>query len=441
MDTYLPPLLLTYLAAFRPAFSTRTWPYFQGFIWALLVLEGRKCVTRLSRACVFIDRHLASWERFLSQHPWDLTQVTAQLVSLLGEHLGEALLWGGAYLVALDTTFIAKVKGRMLGVQRWKITSDNPDRGEHLTGHQWALAGLLARFQQRELCFPVLTRLVSGARNPSHFKVSPEGVVSPMTFWDCVLAVVFQMALLLKGRPFRVVADAAFSKAPFLEPLLQQGITVISRLRHDAVGWEDPPPYSGRGRPPKRGKRWKLKELWGAYSPQTVRACLYGQVREVAVVVRQVWLRGLSQKVQVVVTQGFKEPILLVCTDLSLTAAQILEIYAARFSLELALRDLKGYVGMGDYQSPTTGAILRFVQLCCVALGVGRLVLLRPEGASEWLGESSKSPVSEVPWSFGRLRRGLRRFALRRMLFSKFAVGADFEKVSREAEALLRLVA
>lgn len=441
MDTYLPPLLLTYLAGFRPAFSSRTWPYFQGFIWALLVLEGRKCITRISRACVFIDRHLASWERFLSQHPWDLTQVTAQLVHLLLEHIGDHLRWGGAYLVALDTTFIAKVKGRMLGVQRWKITSDNPDRGESLTGHQWALAGLLARFEQRWLCFPVLTRLVSGAKHPSHFKVSPEGVVAPMSFWDCVLAAVFQMEVLLKDLPFRVVADAAFSKAPFLEPLLQRGIGVISRLRQDAVGWDDPPAYSGRGRPPKWGKRWKLKELWGACSPQKVSACLYGQAVEVAVVVRQVWLRGLSQKVQVVVTQGFKEPILLVCTDLSLTAAQVLESYAARFSLELALRDLKGYLGMGDYQSPTPGAILRFVQLCCVAFGVGRLMLLRPEGASAWLEESPKSAVSEAPWSFGRLRRGLRGFALRRVLFSKFAAGADFEKVSGEAEALLRLVA
>ena len=45
---------------------------------------------------------------------------------------------------------------------------------------------------------------------------------------------------------------------------------------------------------------------------------------------------------------------ILVSTDLSLTAAQIIEIYAARFSLEIAIRDLKQHFGFEDYQATTT---------------------------------------------------------------------------------------
>ena len=48
------------------------------------------------------------------------------------------------------------------------------------------------------------------------------------------------------------------------------------------------------------------------------------------------WLRDVEQKVKVVVIEGLKQPILLVCTDLALTMAQIIEIYAARFPIELA---------------------------------------------------------------------------------------------------------
>ena len=71
-------------------------------------------------------------------------------------------------------------------------------------------------------------------------------------------------------------------------------------------------------------------------------------------VVRDVWLRDVSEKVRVVVVEGVKRPILLACTDQRMNAAQILELYAARFSLELAIRELKGFVGLGDYQSTTT---------------------------------------------------------------------------------------
>ena len=46
--------------------------------------------------------------------------------------------------------------------------------------------------------------------------------------------------------------DSYFANASFIKPLMEKGIAVISRLRKDAVGWDDTPEYSGRGRPRKR---------------------------------------------------------------------------------------------------------------------------------------------------------------------------------------------
>jgi len=42
------------------------------------------------------------------------------------------------------------------------------------------------------------------------------------------------------GPAIRVVLDAYFSKAPFLNPMIKAGAGVISRLRNDAVGWDEP---------------------------------------------------------------------------------------------------------------------------------------------------------------------------------------------------------
>ena len=122
-----------------------------------------------------------------------------------------------------------------------------------------------------------------------------------------------------------------------------------------------------RGRKPRYGLKWTLASLLRAQTPTRDCLTLYGKLTEVVFVVRDVWLRDVAQKVRVVVLEGAKEPIILVCTDLSLSALQIIEIYGARFSIELTIRDLKQHFGLGDYQCTTTLAILRFLHLaCCV---------------------------------------------------------------------------
>jgi hypothetical protein len=217
------------------------------------------------------------------------------------------------------------------------------------------------------------------------------------------------------------------------------GVTLIPRLRHDAVGWDDPV-YGGRGRPPKRGRQWALADLWKAGPRETLTAHLYGKLVEVSVVMREVWLRDVTAKVRVVVVEGVERPFLLVCTDLTLTAQQILELYAARFSLELAIRDLKGFFGLGDYQATTTVAFCRFVLLSCVACCLGRL-LLHQGHVDAWLPEPSNAPVSETRSSFARLRRGLRGVVLKQFIFSKFPPQADFEKLAAELTPLYQLAA
>lgn len=439
MNNFFPEILVTYLLPFRQAFSQPGWRYFQGFIWAMLVSTGRKCVSQIGRTCFFVERSLSSWERFLAEQQWDMDQVMLALFGLFQQELGESLMYAGRYVIGLDPTFVAKVKGRMLGVQTWREHSENPDRGTQVTGHQWMLGGLLAKLGERWRCFPVWSRLVSGKQHPSHFVVSPDGEVHRMSIWATALAMITQAASMLTGFPLCVVMDAYFAKACMWNPVIELGVTLITRLRHDAVGWDDPE-YCGRGRPPKRGRKWKLTELWQAAPHETVTAHLYGKVGEVSVVVRDVWLRDVSDKVRVVVVEGVHRPILLACTDLTMSARQILELYAARFSLELAIRDLKGFLGLEDYQSTTTLAFCRFVLLGCVALCLGRL-LLHGKHVDAWLDDLSGAPVKETGFSFARLRRGLRCFVLKQLIFSTFPPQAECEKVQDEWKPLFHIAA
>jgi len=398
MDTYFPPLLIAYLEALCQALSKPNRVYLQIFVWALLLVEGRKCVTRIAEACFFVDRSLSSFERFLSEYHWDLNEVIASLVKLLLNELGDKLKIYGAYLLVLDTILIAKASKKMAGVQRWKEHSSNPDRGGYQIAHHWAVIALVSHFYKRYISWPILSRLISGKKNPCEYVATEKGI-RPANTWDTAIALILQASSLLGGMPIqdgpaiRAVLDAYFSKSPFLNPMIKKGIGIISRLRNDAVGWEDPV-YSGRGRPPKHGKKWKLAKLLTECVPKPVEVQTYGKVGTVLCVVRDLWIRDVCRKVRIVVVEGIKNPILFVSTDLSLSAKAIIEIYSARFSIEIAFRDLKHHFGFGDYQTTSTTGFFRFVHLCCISFCLWRLMAM-PENISRWFMETSMKVINE----------------------------------------------
>ena len=408
-----------------------------------------KCVTNIARACFFVDRHVSSWERFLSQYQWDINDVRQRLVTMLNEKLQGKLLVYGAYLAWVDTTLVAKVKGKMPGVQKWHDSSGNPDRGEHLIGHHWALVGLLgATFIAREwtpLCFPILANLISGNTNSIGFVVDPNGAARAMKFWDAVCPLIAQLSEMLEHQPMRVVADAYFAKAPFINWMLGISVHVITRMRKDAVGWDDakpepplPPGKKKRGRPrtkPRKGKKWELAKLLKSFPTECVTVFIYGKFRTFHVVTRDIWARDVIQKVRVVVIQTTGKPIILLSTDLTLTARQIIILYSMRFAAELGIRDAKQHFGLGDYQCTSFGAMTRFVGLSLISLCLWRLALLM-DMDTEWLKTQDKTS----PLSFTRIRRATMRFVICQ-IFRNSAYGANFQKPGEVPEEIFRLVA
>lgn len=151
-------------------------------------------------------------------------------------------------------------------------------------------------------------------------------------------------------------------------------------------------------------------------------------------VCREVWLRDINQKVKVVVVEGLKEPILLFSTHLALSMAQIIEIYGARFTIELAIRDLKEHFGLADYHCYLATAIHRFVHL---AFCLYRLIQL-DETTADWL---PPAPKGVSPASFAPLRQGLQRYVIGRILSAKSGQIPNLEDSQSELEAILRIAA
>jgi hypothetical protein len=129
--------------------------------------------------------------------------------------------------------------------------------------------------------------------------------------------------------------------------------------------------------------------------------------------------------------------VLLFSTDLTLSMAQIIEIYGARFTIELAIRDLKEHFGLADYQCYLATAIHRFVHLACLAFCLYRLIQL-DRATAEWL---PPAPKGVSPASFAFLRQGLQRYIIGRILSAKSGEIPNLADSQSELEAVLRIAA
>lgn len=379
-DTLFPLVILTDLERFTPAFSAHHFLSVRGFGFACRLLgDTRKCVTRIARVCFFVNRPRSSWARFLSQAPWTLPLVQQRRVTLLRAQWGDHLLSGGASLAWGDTFLVANVHGKLLGVQTWHDPRGNPDRGPPLVGHRWALAGLLGATDGHRkwtpLGVPVLAALISGPTNSLGGVVPPEGVARAMMCWDAVSPLIAHLVPLLGTPPLRVVAAASFSHAPCLNARLALSVQVITRLRKDARGWDDPlpdlpgPGATGprkRGRPattPRKGTPWKLASLRSHFPVESVTGLIDGKGHTWRIVTRDLWRRDVLQKVRLVVIKTTGTPLLVLSTDVSGAPEDIIQISARRFSLDTGIREATQHVGLGHSQGPSVLAMTRFVGL------------------------------------------------------------------------------
>jgi hypothetical protein len=142
--------------------------------------------------------------------------------------------------------------------------------------------------------------------------------------------------------PILVVTDSWFGNRGLLTPLraaLGPRVQLLTRLRVNTVLHDRPGLATGRsGRPRKYGPRLGN----AAHLAETLRAQaraytlpLYGRVREVMAVERQVMLKTLRCQVRVVWVFRNTQWVALVTTDLTLTVEQMIEYYGARWKIEI----------------------------------------------------------------------------------------------------------
>jgi len=148
-----------------------------------------------------------------------------------------------------------------------------------------------------------------------------------------------------------LVADAYFSKQPFVSKLCENDFDLVSRLRDDAslkykyAG----DPKTGKGRPRLYDGKVIYEKLKTEYF-ETIEE--NDQCRIYQSVVHSV---SLKRSINLVIVYTRKKEKwshkLYFCTDLDLSAKLVLEYYQTRFQIEFTYRDAKQFTGLNDSQA------------------------------------------------------------------------------------------
>jgi DDE superfamily endonuclease len=359
----VPASLMTLLQAFAPLFTAPSFRTFTALACGFLAQPGKRTVcgmltgAGLSRLWPH-DR--AHW--FFSRARWNADDLGLAAALLVVSLLVPA---GAPVDVAVDDTLF-KRRGKKVWAASWFHDGSAPGPAQTGFGNNWVALGIIVRlpFTSRPVAVPVMVKLVIKETN------------SKSRLW-LARRMAERLAAALPGRRVRVVADSAYAGGELKH--LPAGISWTTRLRKDAALHALPPARTGRpGRPRVKGDRLpSLAKIAAAAEFSQVTVTRYGRTETVAAaVVTCLWYSVFgSRPVTVVIVRdkpGSGFGIALITTDREATVEQVIERYASRWAIEVAIEDSKQVFGTGQARNRTARAVERTVpfQVACQAAAV-----------------------------------------------------------------------
>lgn len=217
------------------------------------------------------------------------------------------------------------------------------------------------------------------------------------------------------GKRCLLVLDAYFAVGPVFA-ILKNGVDcngqrlvhIVTRAKNNAVGYGCAPSRTGRrGRPRKYGTKLNLMELFEtraqAFEQTTIE--LYGCCKTVSFLCLDLIWKPVREKIRFVLVADGSERFILMCSDLTLSAPDIIQAYSYRFKIEVSFKMLKHLMGVFFYRfwthawprigkatqsdlstvtdacrqrliQQTTNAIEAFANFGCIAAGILQIISL-----------------------------------------------------------------
>ncbi len=347
------------LSFFSESFSRPSFRFFSCFIISFIQLGKEVHTSSMVRSLAhhsILRRSLCSFTRFLGENRWTVEEVTETALHQFFETL-RITVRDVLFLIVDDT--LAKKTGKKIPGCGWH--KDHAQNMANVFGHQWVLSALLCK----DFLLPLWAKLYhpKGTRGCGPFQ----------TKITLAQKIIRALALPIPCKVY-VLADSWYWAKTLAQVCRKCGYHMISQLKSNSVLWV-------------HGKRTKITELMSQSSAyREVSLSLYGKQKTIKTAKFIGTLKDLGNVAVVVVKERRKKPFYLVCTNVHLSAMDVVKYYAKRWKIEQMIKDLKQRLGFGDYQVRDLQAIQRHVALVLLSYFV--LIFLK---ILQWLKDKSLS--------------------------------------------------
>lgn len=282
----------------------------------------------------------------------------------------------GRLIVALDDYLNPKTGKKIFGCSKMFDHAAKQNQSRYPWAQNVVAIGLLKVIKGRWACLPLSQRYYFPKDEIS--KNKPTFKSKEISFQNKHQQAVEMLAMV--GKEFLqqgilVVADSWFGNQGLWKPLrkeLGKRVNLLSRLRanNNLYGLPDSPLVKHAGRPrkygPHLGTATSLAKANRERAQETT-VNLYGRIRTVWAYEQIVMQKTLKCPIRVVWVFRRTQWVAMFTTDLSLSVAEIIEYYGARWKIEAGFKELKQDIGSAETQNRNPVAVQNHLNFCMMA--------------------------------------------------------------------------